>query len=362
MWAPPRVSLRSSWPRAAAGGRGRSAPRRAPDAVTCDVHARRTAAGPEFMRLLLALPLLAALADGAPPPGCPCTASCPCGTVCPASFEPGGCHAPASVLLAPVQLLSNAAGPAECAGACEAQNVSGCCATVPAASGALTCEWTAGGAPGGYPTGGQQQRSALCDGFQLPPEWPPLTNGGATPAASAVPVGEGTVAVDDDALQALLPPWPPATGTHCTGQTQGGCEGPPGSSEHSLTLLANATESECLGACASMNSEGCCWRPAKPRTACWWVGPGGVRINRGTAYKYTSSACSFPSPLASKADTPPRFVPDTTNTGTMDTDWVNWVVISAMPQDMASDAARAQFLTDWDPDLIDWYLASHSGE
>lgn len=303
--------------------------------------------------LLLPLVLLVQgllLAGGAAPPGCPSVTSATsgCGTICAPAFVPGGCHA----TTAAVQLLSNAASPAECRGACEAQNVSGCCA-ISAASGVLSCEWTAGGvqvhvpsSSGGAPATGQ--RSASCDGLQPPPAWPPQT---ATP-----PAGAGTsVSTGAHAVQSRILPWPPPTGTHCGVQAQGGCEGPPGAPEHSLTLLSNATESECLGACASMNYEGCCWRPAAAASACWWVGPNGVTVNRGTSYNFTSSTCSFPSPPTSTADTPLRFVPDITNAGTMDTDWIDWVVISAMPEDMPTDASRAQFLQDWDPDLIDWY-------
>ena len=60
-------------------------------------------------------------------------------------------------------------------------------------------------------------------------------------------------------------------------------------------------------------------------------------------------------PPSSKAETPLRFVPDPTNVGTMDTSWVNWIVVSAMPGGLSTDAERAQFLQDFDPDLIDWY-------
>jgi hypothetical protein len=293
---------------------------------------------------MLLLVLLLKPIGGAAPPGCPSatTATSGCGTICAPSFAPGGCFAPTAT----VQLLSKAASPAECRGACEAQNVSGCCASSATAGGALSCEWAAGGAPSAGQTG---QRSARCDGVQLPPEWPPQAAPAVRGADVDIPAANATQA------NQTLPPWPPATGTHCGVQAQGGCEGPPHSPLHSLVLLSNATESECLGACASMNREGCCWRPAAATSACWWVGPNGVTVNRGTTYNFTSSICSFPSPPTSKADTPLRFVPDSTNAGTMDTDWVNWVVISAMPEDMPTDASRAQFLQDWDPDLIDWY-------
>ena len=302
--------------------------------------------------MLLLLLLLGGPAGGAAPPGCPSatTATSGCGTICAPFFaHAGGCQHTSDPTPAAVQLLSHAASPAECRGACEAQNVSGCCATSATAGGTFSCEWTAGGAPssGGAPPTGQL--SARCDGVQMPPAWPPQ-------AATAAVDGPGNSAPAANVMDDwALPSWPPPIGTHCGTQAQGGCEGPPGTQEHSLTLLSNATESECLGACASMNHEGCCWRPAAATSTCWWVGPNGVTVNRGAAYNYTSSTCSFPSPPTSKADTPLRFVPDSTNVGTMDTDWIDWVVISAMPEDMPTDASRDQFLKEWDPDLIDWY-------
>jgi hypothetical protein len=67
-----------------------------------------------------------------------------------------------------------------------------------------------------------------------------------------------------------------------------------------------------------------------------------------------SSAPADTSVTFTEAETPLRFVPDPTNVGTVDTSWVNWVVISAMPASQASDSERASFLSDWDPDLIDW--------
>ena len=52
--------------------------------------------------------------------------------------------------------------------------------------------------------------------------------------------------------------------------------------------------------------------------------------------------------------TPTRFKPDTKNVGSDDTDWVKWVVISAMPS-VKTDVDRQNFIDTFDPDMIDWY-------
>ena len=93
-------------------------------------------------------------------------------------------------------------------------------------------------------------------------------------------------------------------------------------------------------------------------------GKGGLALTRRVPFKplepaelhasKTDDAYAY-HPPSSKAETPLRFVPDPTNVGTMDTSWVNWIVVSAMPGGLSTDAERTQFLQDFDPDLIDWY-------
>jgi hypothetical protein len=41
--------------------------------------------------------------------------------------------------------------------------------------------------------------------------------------------------------------------------------------------------------------------------------------------------------------------------GTVDTEWLNWVIVSAMPSPVTFDDERAKFLESFNPDLIDWY-------
>ena len=59
-----------------------------------------------------------------------------------------------------------------------------------------------------------------------------------------------------------------------------------------------------------------------------------------------------PRPIAT--DSPLRFAPDLANAGTADTEWVHWVVVSAEPT-VSNDTDRARFLSEFDPDVMDWY-------
>ena len=67
--------------------------------------------------------------------------------------------------------------------------------------------------------------------------------------------------------------------------------------------------------------------------------------------------------VSGQPNTPMRFKPDTTNVGSDDTDWVKWVVVSAMPS-VKTDVDRQHFIDKFDPDVIDWYggLSFNRGE